>query len=118
MYQKNTVIYQYHRDTFGENFGYKDFIPQFKAEKFDPAEWADLFREAGARYIVPVAEHHDGFPMYATPLTQWNAGAMGPKRDILGELGKAVRAAAWLARNLQRVSPDSPLHYGKYLIRL
>ena len=93
MYQKDTVIYEYHRDTYGENFGYKDFIPQFKAEKFDPAEWADLFREAGARYIVPVAEHHDGFPMYATPLTRWNAGAMGPQRDIIGELGKAVRAA-------------------------
>jgi alpha-L-fucosidase len=93
MYQKDTVMYEYHLDTYGENFGYKDFIPQFKAEKFDPAEWADLFREAGARYIVPVAEHHDGFPMYATPLTRWNAGAMGPQRDIIGELGKAVRAA-------------------------
>ena len=93
MYQKDTVIYEYHRDTYGENFGYKDFIPRFKAEKFDPAEWADLFQDAGARYIVPVAEHHDGFPMYATPLTRWNAGAMGPQRDIIGELGKAVRAA-------------------------
>ena len=93
MYQKATVTYEYHRDTYGENFGYKDFIPQFKAEKFDPAEWVDLFQEAGARYIVPVAEHHDGFPMYATPLTRWNAGAMGPQRDIIDELGKAVRAA-------------------------
>ena len=92
MYQKDTVIYEYHRETYGENFGYKDFIPQFKAEKFDPSEWADLFREAGARYIVPVAEHHDGFPMYTTPLTRWNAGAMGPKRDIIGELGETIRA--------------------------
>jgi alpha-L-fucosidase len=92
MYQKDTVIFEYHLDTYGENFGYKDFIPQFRAEKFNPVEWADLFREAGARYIVPVAEHHDGFPMYATPLTRWNAGLMGPKRDIIGELGEAVRA--------------------------
>jgi alpha-L-fucosidase len=93
MYQKETVIYEYHRETYGENFGYKDFVPQFKAENFDPVAWAALFREAGARYIVPVAEHHDGFPMYATPLTRWNAAAMGPKRDIINELGQAVRNA-------------------------
>jgi alpha-L-fucosidase len=93
MYQKGTVIYEYHRDTYGENFGYKDFIPQFQAEKFDPDGWVALFRQAGARYIVPVAEHHDGFPMYATPLTRWNSGVMGPKRDVIGELGEAARAA-------------------------
>jgi alpha-L-fucosidase len=93
MYQKDSVIYEYHRETYGEKFGYKDFIPQFKAENFKPEEWAALFREAGARYIVPVAEHHDGFPMYATQLTRWNAGAMGPRQDVIGELGDAVRVA-------------------------
>jgi alpha-L-fucosidase len=93
MYQKDSVIYEYHRDTYGEDFGYKDFIPQFKAEAFDPVAWAELFRAAGARYIVPVAEHHDGFPMYATPLTRWNAANMGPQRDVIGELGHAVREA-------------------------
>lgn len=93
MYQQDSAIYDYHRDTYGETFGYKDFIPRFKAEKFDPHEWIDLFREAGARYIVPVAEHHDGFPMYETTLTRWNAGAMGPKRDIIGELSQAARTA-------------------------
>lgn len=93
MYLKDSAIYEYHRDTYGEDFGYKDFIPQFKAEKFDPVAWAALFHEAGARYIVPVAEHHDGFPMYATPLTRWNAAEMGPQRDVIGELGAAARAA-------------------------
>lgn len=93
MYQKDSVMYEYHRETYGEDFGYKDFIPQFKAEKFDPTAWAALFRESGARYVVPVAEHHDGFPMYATPLTRWHAGAMGPQRDIISELGEAIRAA-------------------------
>jgi alpha-L-fucosidase len=97
MYQKDSAVYEYHREIYGENFGYKDFIPQFKAEKFDPAEWAALFREAGARYIVPVAEHHDGFPMYATPLTRWNAGAMGPQRDIIGELTDAFRREGLVA---------------------
>lgn len=93
MYIKDSAVYEHHRETYGENFGYKDFIPMFKAEKFDPAEWAALFREAGARYVVPVAEHHDGFPMYATRLTRWNAGAMGPQRDVIGELGAAVCSA-------------------------
>jgi len=93
MYQKDSAAYQHHRDTYGEDFGYKDFIPQFKAGKFNPMEWAELFRESGARYIVPVAEHHDGFPMYSTPLTRWNAGEVGPQRDIIGDLSNAVRSA-------------------------
>ncbi|MEK7996102.1 MAG: alpha-L-fucosidase, partial [Planctomycetota bacterium] len=86
-------IYQHHLDTYGlpSKFGYKDFIPMFKAEKFDAAAWADLFEKAGARYVIPVAEHHDGFPMYDCSYTQWNAAKMGPKRDIIGELAAAVR---------------------------
>jgi alpha-L-fucosidase len=93
MYEQGKIVYEYHRKTYGENFGYKDFIPQFKAEHFNPDAWAQLFVEAGAKYIVPVAEHHDGFPMYATPLTRWNAANMGPQRDIIGELGEAFRRA-------------------------
>ena len=63
----------------------------FKAEKFYAAEWAKLFREAGARYVIPTAEHHDGFAMYDSKLTRWNAKQMGPCRDIIGELAAAVR---------------------------
>jgi len=86
-------IHEHHVETYGppSKFGYKDFIPQFKAEEFDAGEWAGLFREAGARYIIPVAEHHDGFPMYDSDYTEWSAAKMGPKRDIIGELAKAVR---------------------------
>jgi alpha-L-fucosidase len=72
--------------------GYKDFIPQFRMEKYDPVVWAKLFHDAGARYVVPVAEHHDGFAEYATQLSEWNAVQMGPKRDIYGALVAAVRA--------------------------
>jgi alpha-L-fucosidase len=72
--------------------GYKDLIPKFRAEKWDPAAWAALFKEAGARYVVPVAEHHDGFSMYDSGLSDWTAVKMGPKRDVVGELAKAVRA--------------------------
>ena len=82
-----------HREKWGcqSQFGYKDFIPMFKAEKFNASEWAELFREAGARYVIPTAEHHDGFAMYDSKLTRWNAKQMGPCRDIIDELAEAVR---------------------------
>lgn len=61
MYSSGGII-AWHRENFGpqDEFGYKDFIPLFKAEKYDPNEWAQLFRKAGARYVMPVPEHHDG----------------------------------------------------------
>ncbi|WP_111708159.1 alpha-L-fucosidase [Lutibacter citreus] len=86
--------YTHHKKTWGDQktFGYKDFIPMFKAEKFDANEWIDLFKKAGAKYVIPVADHHDGFAMYKSNTTRWNAYDMGPKRDVLGELFKAGRA--------------------------
>jgi len=94
MYEKDSREFKHHVERYGpqSKFGYKDFIPMFKAEYFDARAWASLFREAGAKYVVPVAEHHDGFAMYDSSLTEWCAGKMGPKRDIVGELEKAVRA--------------------------
>lgn len=71
-------------------FGYKDLIPLFKGEKFNAREWAELFKKAGARYVMPVAEHHDGFQMYDSDLCRWNTVQMGPCRDVLGELKEAV----------------------------
>ena len=92
MYIKGSKENLHHEEKYGtlDKFGYKDFIPQFKAEKFDAKEWAELFKEAGAKFVVPVAEHHDGFQMYASDLCRWNAAEMGPKRDILGELKTEV----------------------------
>ena len=86
-------FFQHHLKTYGpqKKFGYKDFIPEFKAEKFDPDAWAQLFKDAGARYVIPVAEHHDGFPMYDCSFTRWDASEMGPKRDVIGELSQAIR---------------------------
>jgi len=93
MYQRGTPHYEHHLDTYGPHteFGYKDFIPMLTAEKFDAGEWAELFADAGAKFIVPVAEHHDGFAMYDCSFSDWTATKMGPKRDIIGELATAVR---------------------------
>jgi alpha-L-fucosidase len=93
MYMKDGSVYKHHRETYGtqEKFGYKDFIPMFRAEKFNADTWAEIFRKSGARYVVPVAEHHDGFAMYDTRMSEWNAANMGPKRDIIGELSQALR---------------------------
>ncbi|WP_213804459.1 alpha-L-fucosidase [Granulicella sp. dw_53] len=84
---------KWHTEHYGspDKFGYKDFIPLFKTPNYRPDDWAQLFQKSGAKYVVPVAEHHDGFAMYDSDLTPWCAGKMGPKRDLIGELAKAVR---------------------------
>ncbi len=94
MYLAKESAFKHHIATFGpqSKFGYKDFIPRFTAEHFDARHWAEVFRKSGAKYVVPVAEHHDGFPMYDCSFTEWSAAKMGPKRDIVGELAAAVRA--------------------------
>jgi alpha-L-fucosidase len=94
MYKPDTEEYKHHLGTYGPQtkFGYKDFIPLFHAEHFDPAAWARLFKEAGAKYVVPVFEHHDGFAMYDSTLSDWTAAKMGPHRDLWGDLAKAVRS--------------------------
>lgn len=88
MYIQGTPEFEHHVATYGphKDFGYKDFIPMFTAPEFSAAEWVSLFKKAGARYIVPVAEHHDGFQMYESELSEFNSAKMGPKRDVVGEL--------------------------------
>ncbi|MFI3238337.1 MAG: alpha-L-fucosidase [Lachnospiraceae bacterium] len=91
-YRRDKNMYQHHIDTYGEHkdFGYRDFVPMFKAEKFDAAVWADLFKEAGARFVMPVAEHHDGFQMYDSNVSEWCASKKGPMKDIVGLLKEEV----------------------------
>lgn len=93
MYIQGMPAFAHHLKTYGpqNEFGYKDFIPLFTAERFDPDAWMELFRNAGAGYVFPVAEHHDGFQMYGSDLSDWNALNMGPKRDILLELKEAAQ---------------------------
>ena len=101
MYIVDSPEFKHHLATYGPHTqcGYKDFIPMFKAESFDPDHWAGLFRKAGAKFVVPVAEHHDGFAMYNCGYSEWCAAKMGPKRDMIGELAEAVRRQ-WLVFGL------------------
>jgi alpha-L-fucosidase len=90
---KNTAFVRWHTEHYGppEKFGYKDFIPMFTAAKWDPDAWAELFKEAGAKYVVCSGEHHDGFSNWASDINKYNAKNMGPKRDLVGDLTVAVR---------------------------
>lgn len=112
MYMPKRPEYQHHREKWGADFEYHDFVEMFKAEHFDPVAWAELFQKAGARFAGPVAEHHDGFAMWRSRVTPWNAYDKGPGRDIMGELYQEVRrrglktiATFHHARNLQRYQP-------------
>ncbi|KAK6189935.1 hypothetical protein SNE40_001897 [Patella caerulea] len=83
-------------------FTYADFASQFHAEFYNPKKWVDIFKASGARYIVQVTKHHEGFTSWPSNHSfNWNAMAVGPKRDLVGELAAAVRS-------------NSDLHYGVY----
>lgn len=84
---------QYHREKFN-NCPYDDLLDQWKAESFNPHEWAQLFKYAGAQYIVPLSKHHDGITLWDAPGTGTrNTVHRGPKRDLIGEIAHAVRQA-------------------------
>ncbi|PKQ45451.1 alpha-L-fucosidase [Confluentibacter flavum] len=110
MHIEGTDEYKHHVKTYGEpsKFGYHDFVPLFKAEKFDADAWADLFEKSGAKFAGLVAEHHDGWSNWGSKINPWNAVSMGPKRDVYGDLSKAIHkkgmklvASFHIARNLQ-----------------
>ncbi len=80
------------KNVYGQNFSYRDFKNHFKAELFNPDEWAELFSRAGAKYVVLVSKHHDGYALWPSKYSSnWNSVDTGPKRDIVGELTKAIR---------------------------
>lgn len=94
MYHDSEYFYDFLKETYGAHppeFGYKDVIPMFKAELWDPDAWAELFHEAGAKYVSLTAEHHDGFALWDSDITEWCATKTGPMRDLVGDLGEAVR---------------------------
>lgn len=93
MYNDSVREFAHHQATYGDQktFGYKDFIPMFRGEHFDADAWVKLFKQAGARYVMPVAEHHDGFAMYDTAFNRWNSVNMGPGVDVMGRLKEACQ---------------------------
>ena len=77
---------------YGKNFQYEDFVPMFKGELWDPNEWAELFWKSGAKYVLLVSKHHDGYCLWPSQYAPgWNSVETGPHRDICGELTEAVR---------------------------
>ncbi len=92
MYVKDSYEYHYHLKTYGKHkdFGYKDFIPMFKADKFNPDVWAAAIKDSGAKYTLMVSEHHDGFQMYQSQISKWNSFNMGPKIDILKSIKESL----------------------------
>ena len=113
---------KFHRETYGDpkDFNYHDFVPMFKAEHFDAVEWAQLFKDAGAKFAGPCAQHHDGYALWDSEVNPWNSADRGPKKDLTGELGKAIKGQGLKfittfhhARNGQRYATDTA-HWGGY----
>lgn len=73
-------------------FSYADFAPRFKAQFFDADRWAELFKKSGVRYVVLTSKHHEGYTLWPSKVSwNWNAGDVGPRRDLVGELARAIR---------------------------
>ena len=88
---KNSPTYEHHVKTYGKDFPYEGFIDMWKAERWNPADWATLFKKAGAKYVIPVTKHHDGYCLWDSKYTDYNTVKSGPKRNIIAELAAAVR---------------------------
>lgn len=91
--QAHKFFKDYHDKTFGADFQYQDFVKDFKAEMFEPNEWAKMLKASGARYVVLTSKHHEGFTLWPSEHSwNWNAVDVGPHRDLAGDLMKAVKA--------------------------
>lgn len=86
MYYKNNPVYWHHRKKYGKDFNYRDFVPMFHPDKFDPQDWVKRLKDAGAKYIMPVGEHHDGYKMYDSDLSQWTSVKQAPRTDFLAKI--------------------------------
>ncbi|WP_121809314.1 alpha-L-fucosidase [Mucilaginibacter kameinonensis] len=93
MYQEGSDQYKYHIEKYGHpsKFGFKDVINEWKAENWQPGELLDLYKSAGAKYFMALANHHDGFDLYNSTYQSWNSTKMGPKKDLIGGWAKAAK---------------------------
>ncbi|MCF6358041.1 MAG: alpha-L-fucosidase, partial [Draconibacterium sp.] len=84
----------YHNKMYGEDSQYQDFAGDFKAEHWNPEQWADVFKKSGAKYVVLTSKHHEGFTLWPSEQSwNWNSVDIGPHRDLCGDLSKAVKDA-------------------------
>ena len=92
MYTVGSDENKHHVEKYGplSETGYIDYIDRFKGEKFDPDNWMDVFKKSGARYVIPVGEHHDGFQMYKSKASHWNAFEKGPCKDTCAMLQESA----------------------------
>ncbi len=93
MYQEGSDQYKYHLQKYGHpsKFGFKDVINEWKAENWHPQELVSLYKKAGARYFMAMANHHDNFDLYNSKYHSWNATQLGPKKDLIGGWSKAAK---------------------------
>lgn len=93
MYQEGSDQYKFHNSKYGHpsKFGFKDVIKEWKAENWDPEELVSFYKDAGAKYFVALANHHDNFDLYNSTYQPWNSTRMGPKKDLIGGWAKAAK---------------------------
>jgi alpha-L-fucosidase len=93
MYQEKDPAYKYHLEHYGHpsEFGYKDIIPLWKAEKWNPEKLMALYKKAGAKYFVSMGSHHDNFFLWDSKIHRWNAVNMGPHKDVVGIWQKTAK---------------------------
>ena len=110
MYEPGNKHYKYHLEHYGHpsEFGYKDIIPLWKAEKWDPDRLMNLYKKAGAKYFVSMGSHHDNFFLWNSKLHRWNAVNMGPNRDVVGDWQKAAQKLRSQVRRVR--TPGRQLH--------
>ena len=110
MYEQGSPQNKYHVEHYGppSQFGYKDIIPLWKAEKWDPDRLMQLYKKAGAKYFVSMGSHHDDFFLWDSKLHKWNAVNMGPKRDVVGDWQKAATKYGLKFGVSEHLAPASP----------
>lgn len=93
MYEENDPAYKYHIEHYGHpsEFGYKDIIPLWKAQKWDPDKLMALYKKTGAKYFVSMGTHHDNFFLWNSKINRWNAVNMGPQKDVVGTWQQAAK---------------------------
>jgi alpha-L-fucosidase len=82
----------FHTKNYGAEFKYQDFVSGFKAEFFQPDQWADIIKGSGAKYVVLTSKHHDGFALWPSAQSwNWNSVDVGPHRDLCGDISRSMK---------------------------